>query len=116
MDSTIYDVGPQPTGEFIPADTGLPQPVDVGGTAPATYSNTTLDIFRLGIGAWSQNQQNKQLLQYAQYQTTGNGLNQSGQVAGTTGQTVRAVSGNILSNPIVLLLIVGGVYLATRKG
>lgn len=71
--------GPQTDGTYNIPDLGVQlQPADAGGGLPADYSSGVLDIFKYGVGVWSANQNQQQLLDYKRFEATQNGLHQQG--------------------------------------
>lgn len=81
-------VGPQSDGTYgVPATAGTPQPVDAGGGLPGNYSQTVLDVFKYGVGAWSQYATTQQQLDYRRWEATNVGPAQQGKPAYTVGVT-----------------------------
>lgn len=75
-------VGVQTDGTNLPSfQSTIPNPVDAAGGAPADYGSSVLDIFKFGIGAWSQSNQQAQLLEYKRFEATNGGLYQQGKTA-----------------------------------
>jgi hypothetical protein len=104
MDSLYSLVGPQSDGTNIPALTGTNlQPTDAGGGAPADYSQSVIDLFKTGIGAWTATQQNQQMLDYKRYEATAAGLAQQGRpISATVGGTTASIStGSLLTLAII---------------
>jgi len=73
-------VGPQGDGTWVAPDVAVtPQPGDTAGGSPASYGSQVLDIFKVGVGAWSANQQQKNMLDYRRWQATATGPTPFGQ-------------------------------------
>lgn len=80
------DIGPQDDGTFgTPAAGIMSQPVDAGGGPPANYSGTVMDIFRFGVGVWSQTQARRDMIDQRRWEATNAGLFQQGQNAAMFG-------------------------------
>lgn len=72
-------VGPQTNGTNYLASSSLTaQPSDTGGGAPFNYGAAVLDVFKVGVGAWTQTEQQKNLLDYKRFETTAAGTFQQG--------------------------------------
>lgn len=113
--SDTVAIGPQTDGTNIysPIASTIPQPADTAGGAPASYSNAILDIFKTGIGVWSQQQSQQQLFDYKKFEATNGGLYQQGRAAAMPAAT----SGNAMS-PLVMMGLAAVVVFAllTHKG
>jgi hypothetical protein len=91
-------VGPQMDGTNIIADAAvIAQPSDTAGGQPAQYGQDVLDLFKFGIGAWSDNQKTQQLFDYKKFEATNGGLYQQGRAASMPA----AASGGI--SPLVIV-------------
>lgn len=54
------DAGPQVGGTYnTPVAAMQPKAVDTAGNSPGVYSRDVMDLFRLGISAWSRRQDDK---------------------------------------------------------
>ncbi|WP_417284670.1 hypothetical protein [Comamonas sp.] len=97
------DVGPQTDGTVLPSYSATtPAPTDAGGGAPTNYSQTVLDVFKIGVGAWSANAAQQNMLDYRRWEATGGGLYQQGAVGYPRPGTINPrMSGN------TILLLVG---------
>ena len=85
--SALNGVGYQNDGTFGTPSAGvMPQPVDAGGGQPANYSGTILDIFKFGVGVWSQNKQRQDMIDLRRWEATNAGLYQQGQAAAMYGR------------------------------
>lgn len=100
-------VGPQTDGTVIPPPTAVPtQPVDAGGGAPANYPQAILDIFKVGVGAYVQTQQQQQQFQdYRAYQATRTGLFQQGKPAQLAAASTGGVSGTVIMAGVAILAV-----------
>jgi hypothetical protein len=110
-----YDlaVGPQSDGTNIQADAGaISQPVDAGGGAPGSYGKDVLDIFKFGVGAYSKNQQTKDLLDYKRFEATQAGLWRQGQPA-LFSNSAQGGTGNLV---VLAAIVIGAVVLLQEKG
>lgn len=113
-DGGYYDVGPQTDGTNLPASIStLPTPRDTAGGAPASYGQSVLDIFKYGIGVWSQTEQNQQLLDYKRFEATNGGLYQQGKSAALPRAAVNG-GGSQLAMLGLITLVVFAVL--THKG
>lgn len=64
---------------FIPSDAPLPsQPVDAAGGAPGSYTQSVLDLFKFGIGAWQSTQAQSNQIDYLKYSTANGQLTKNG--------------------------------------
>lgn len=116
MDNTTgtYDlaVGPQSDGTNTVADASvIPKPVDAGGGAPGLYSKDILDVFKYGVGAWSQAKQQSDMLDYKRYEATQLGLWRQGQPA-MFSQSAQGGTGNLV---ILAAIVIGAVVLLQEK-
>ena len=110
-----YDlaVGPQSDGTSITPGAGIiPAPVDAGGGAPASYSRDILDVFKIGVGAYSQNKQQQNLLDYKRYEATQYGLWRQGQPA-LFSNSPQGGMGNLV---ILAAIVIGAVVLLQERG
>lgn len=98
-------VGPQSDGTYA-SPVSMPQPVDAAGGAPGGYAQQVLDVFKFGVGAWQQQQQSQQMLDYRRWEATNAGLTQQGR----TSPVSVAPGGGLTLSP--LLIIGAGVILA----
>lgn len=106
-------VGPQSDGTNIPADASItPSPVDAGGGVPASYSKDILDVFKYGVGAYTSQQNYKNMLDYKRYEATQGGLYMQGR------PTVFSQAANGGSGSLVILaaIVIGAVVLLQNKG
>lgn len=100
-------VGLNTDGTVSPSPTALaPAPVDAGGGAPADYTPAVLDVFKIGVQAWQNNQAMQNLLDYKKYETTAAGTFPVGQPA----LFARTASGGIA--PTTFLILIGIVAFA----
>lgn len=110
-----YDlpVGPQSDGTSITPGTAIiPGPVDAGGGMPASYTKDILDVFKFGVSAYGQNQQQKNLLDYKRFEATQAGLWMQGRPA-LFSQSAQGGTGNLV---ILAALVIGAVVLLQEKG
>ena len=110
-----YDlgVGPQSDGTSITPGAGIiPSPVDAGGGAPASYSKDVLDLFKVGVGAYSQQKQQSNLLDYKRYEATQMGLWRQGQPA-LFSNSAQGGTGNLV---VLAAIVIGAVVLLQEKG
>lgn len=110
-----YDqaIGPQSDGTSVsPTTATMPQPVDAGGGAAGSYSKDILDIFKFGLGAYSQNQQQSQLLDYKRFEATQAGLWRQGQPA-LFSNSAQGGTGNLV---VLAAIVIGAVVLLQEKG
>jgi len=84
-------------------------PVDAGGGPPANYGSTVLDIFKFGVGAWTQSQNNSALIDLRKWEATNAGLFQQGQAAAMYGKPGQiGVLGIAAAGLMILLLMKKG--------
>lgn len=104
------DIGPQNDGTFGTPDAAVkPMPVDAGGGAPANYSSTILDVFKLGVGAWTQTQNTSAMVDLRKWEATNAGLFQQGQAAAMYGKPGQiGIMGIAAIGLLVLLLMKKG--------
>jgi hypothetical protein len=110
-----YDlaVGPQSDGTNIQSGAAqVAAPVDAGGGAPGTYTKDILDVFKFGVGAYSKNQQQKDLLDYKRFEATQAGLWRQGQPA-LFSNSAQGGTGNLV---ILAAIVIGAVVLLQEKG
>lgn len=75
-------VGPQTDGTNWPSPIStIPQPTDTAGGQPANYAQSVLDIFKYGVGAYTQTANTSALLDYKRFEATNGGLYQQGRGA-----------------------------------
>lgn len=76
-DDDAYDAA-----NYYAASQGVPTtqaaPVDAGGGSAGQYSQATLDIFKVGVGALSGIYQQRQALDYKRWEATNRGLYMQG--------------------------------------
>lgn len=105
--------GVQPDGTSITPDAAImPSPVDSGGGVPGSYGKDILDIFKFGVGAYSQNKQQSDLLDYKRFEATQAGLWRQGQPA-LFSQSAQGGTGNLV---ILAAIVIGAVVLLQEKG
>lgn len=110
-----YDlaVGPQSDGTSITPNAAITTaPVDAGGGAPGSYSKDVLDLFKFGVGTWSQQKQQANLLDYKRYEATQTGLWRQGQPA-LFANSAQGGAGNLV---ILAAIVIGAVVLLQEKG
>jgi hypothetical protein len=110
-----YDlaVGPQSDGTSIaPTAAEMPQPVDAGGGFAGTYGKDILDIFKFGVGVYSQDKQRSDLLDYKRFEATQAGLWRQGQPA-LFARNAQGGNGNVL---VLFAIVIGAVVLLQEKG
>lgn len=110
-----YDlgVGPQSDGTSISPGAAAPAtPVDAGGGAPGSYTKDVLDIFKFGVGAYSQNKQQAELLDYKRFEATQAGLWRQGQPA-LFSNSAQGGTGNLV---VLAAIVIGAVVLLQEKG
>lgn len=106
-------VGPQSDGTSIaPTAAEMPLPVDAGGGFAGSYGKDILDIFKFGVGAYSQNKQQSDLLDYKRFEATQAGLWRQGQPA-LFAQSAQGGTGNLV---ILAAIVIGAVVLLQEKG
>ena len=106
-------VGPQTDGTNLPADASITAaPVDAGGGAPASYSKDILDVFKYGVGAYTSQQNYKNMLDYKRYEATQTGLWAQGR------PTVFSQSANGGAGGLVIMaaIVIGAVVLLQNRG
>lgn len=106
-------VGPQNDGTYSAPTAAQPanQPWDTSGNGTGDYSKTVLDVLKLGVGAWSQNRSQQNLLDYRRYEATAGGVFQQGAPVqfGVPGAVGLQMNGTLL-----LLLAAGAIFLLAR--
>jgi hypothetical protein len=110
-----YDlaVGPQSDGTSISPGAAIQSnPVDAGGGAPGTYGKDILDVFKYGVGVYSQNKQQSDLLDYKRFEATQAGLWRQGQPA-LFSSSAGGGTGNLV---ILAAIVIGAVVLLQEKG
>ena len=106
-------VGPQLDGTFgTPSSAVQPNPVDAGGGSAGSYRQDILDVFKFGVGAYSQNQQRQDLLDYKRFEATQMGLWRQGQPA-LFSSSANGGAGNLV---ILAAIVIGAVVLLQEKG
>lgn len=95
---TLADmIGPQTDGTNIIANSAIAvTPADTAGGLPANYSQSVLDLFKFGVGAWADNNKTNQLFEYKKFEATQAGLIQQGRAAGTMQATAAAGKSGLL--------------------
>lgn len=73
----MLDYSALPQGQMAPNLT--PQPVDAGGGAPGVYSQQVLDVFKYGLGAYTEIEKARMMNSYQQFTATQSGLATQGQ-------------------------------------
>lgn len=119
-DSWSYDggglssVGPNNNGTYnVPSSAQTYNtPWDAAGGGLGQYGNDVFQVLQQGIGVYSQYKKNQQFLDYQRYEATQGGVYQQGRPNPTTGAVVQA---RATGNPLMLILLVGGVILLLRK-
>lgn len=112
--SDIGTVGPNSDGTYnVPAE-ALPSntPWDTAGNSVGNYGSDVIGLLRDGIGAWSQNQNNQQFLDYQRFEATQGGVYRQGVPANGLPVTVAA---RATMSPLMLIMIGGVVLLLLRK-
>ena len=110
-----YDlaVGPQSDGTNIQSGAAAPAaPVDAGGGAAGSYTQNILDVFKFGVGAYSQNKQQSDLLDYKRFEATQAGLWRQGQPA-LFSNSAQGGTGSLV---ILAAIVIGAVVLLQEKG
>jgi hypothetical protein len=110
-----YDlaVGPQSDGTSVSPTAGaMPQPVDAGGGFAGTYGKDVLDIFKYGVGIYSQNKQQSDLLDYKRFEATQLGVFRQGQPA-VFSTSAQGGTGNLV---ILAAIVIGAVVLLQEQG
>lgn len=110
-----YDlpVGPQSDGTSItPPTAETPLPVDAGGGFAGTYGKDILDIFKFGVGVYSQDKARSDLLDYKRFEATQAGLWRQGQPA-LFARNPQGGNGNLL---VLAAIVIGAVVLLQEKG
>ncbi len=109
-------VGAQSDGTYNVPDIAITaQPTDAGGGGLGQYSQQILDVFKIGVGAWSANQQQQNLLDYKRYEATNAGLYQQGTAAGLRIGSNGATIG--ISSGMVMMVVAGmALLLLTKRG
>lgn len=110
-----YDlaVGPQSDGTSIsPAAAEMSLPVDAGGGVAGSYGKDILDIFKFGVGVYSQDKQRSDLLDYKRFEATQAGLWRQGQPA-LFARNAQGGNGNLV---ILAAIVIGAVVLLQEKG
>lgn len=106
-------VGYATDGTFtVPSVAVTAAPVDAGGGPAGNYGGAVLDIFKMGVGVWNQQQQQKAMLDYKRYEATQYGAFMQGQPAlafGRNGQVLGSSSG-------ITLLVLGFAAILLLKG
>jgi len=108
---SLLSVGPQTDGTYLlPISAQLTNnPANTAGYSSSTPSWVG-DVLTKGIGTLGQYFQNGQMLDYRRYEATNGGLYRQGSPA------LVSRNGQAQMNPTLLIaLIVGGVFLLTRK-
>lgn len=109
----VGSVGPQSDGTSnAPWASIQVEPIDAGGGAPGSYGKDILDIFKYGVGVWSQNKQQTDLLDYKRFEATQAGLFRQGQPAKFSNST-QGGTGNLV---ILAAIVIGAVVLLQAKG
>lgn len=82
-EDTLWGVGPSNDGTYgIPTNAQpVNQPWDIGGGSLGQYSGGVFDLLKMGIGAWSSNKQQSEMLDYKRFEATQGGIFQQGQAA-----------------------------------
>ncbi len=108
-----YQVGPQVGGTYNVPASAQPNntPWDSAGGTVGQYGGDVLGILSKGIGAWSQYQNNQQLLDYKRYEATAGGVFAQGRPNQIQTATVTARA----SSPMLMILLVAGAVLLLRK-
>lgn len=105
--------GPNIDGTFTtPGAAIIPNPVDAGGGAPASYSKDILDVFKFGVSAYSQQKQQQNLLDYKRFEATQTGLWMQGRPA-LFSQSAQGGTGNLV---VLAAIVIGAVVLLQEKG
>ena len=110
-----YDlaVGPQSDGTNIQSGPSTPAaPVDAGGGTPGSYGKDILDVFKFGVGVYSQNKQQSDLLDYKRFEATQAGLWRQGQPA-VFSNSAQGGTGNLV---VLAAIVIGAVVLLQEKG
>lgn len=113
--STAGNVGPQSGGTYLLPDAAQPanRPWDTPGGTLGQYGGDVLNILKLGVGAWSQNQARQDFLDYKRFEATAGGVYQQGQRAGGVDAQGRVVvQGN--NNFLLIMLAVGAIILLRK--
>lgn len=106
-------IGPQSDGTIGTPSAGIqPAPVDAGGGAAGSYRKDVIDIFKYGVGAYSQSKQQSDLLDYKRFEATQLGLFRQGQPALFSNNTNGGV-GNLV---VLAAIVIGAVVLLQEKG
>lgn len=108
-----YSVGPQSDGTIgTPSAAISPNPVDAGGGAAGSYRKDIIDIFKYGVGAYSQSKQQSDLLDYKRFEATQMGLWRQGQPA-LFSSSPNGGLGNLV---VLAAIVIGAVVLLQEKG
>lgn len=99
-------VGPMNDGTYgVPSSAVMSQPLDAGGGPPANYGAQVLDIFKFGVGVWSQNQARQDMVDLRRWEATNAGLFQQGQAAAVLGRPGQVGFLGVAAIGLVLLLV-----------
>lgn len=113
MDALNTSVGPQTDGTNLMASSAItPAPSDAGGGAPMTYTQDVLDLFKYGVGAYTSQQNYKNMLDYKRYEATQSGLYMQGRPT-VFSQSANGGTGNLV---ILAAIVIGAVVLLQHKG
>jgi hypothetical protein len=111
---SLYDamggsIGPQYDGTYSVPSSGVPAntPWDAAGGNTGNYGSDVLNVLKLGVGAWSADRANTQLLDYKRYEATNGGVYQQGSPAQIAAQA--SVTRSLM--PLLLIAIVAYVVL-----
>lgn len=113
LDGLDTSVGPQFDGTNLTADAAItPSPADAGGGAPASYTKDILDVFKYGVGAYTSQQNYKNMLDYKRYEATNGGLYAQGRPT----VFANAANGGAGSLVVMAAMVIGVVMLLDHKG
>lgn len=115
--TTDPTVGPQTGGTYSLPDAAQPNntPWDTPGGSSGQYGANVLDILNRGIGAWSQDQTQRNFIDYSRYEATNGGIFQQGYGAfpGVRGGVAVQAGGN---GNMMLLILIAGAFFLLHKG